>query len=168
MYSYIYVSTCTSIDTYTHLYIHMHTYMHTHIHTYIYTYKQVKQSLNKYGLFAFSIEDLDRSPMKIKMKNEKNEKKSSKNNINNQNNKNINENSIDIHEIALNEDNEPLGSVPGWGTQLLTSARFAHSNTYIEKLANIYGFIILNMKIVILRTEDTVPLYGRLYVLQLI
>jgi predicted TPR repeat methyltransferase len=107
--------------------------------------------------------------MKIKMKNEKNERILSKNNINiNQNNKNINENGIDINEIVLNEDNEPLESVPGWGTQLLTSARFAHSNIYIEKLANIYGFIILNMKIVILRTEDTVPLYGRLYVLQMI
>jgi len=119
-------------------------------------FKQVKQSLNKYGLFAFSIEDLDRSPMKIKMKNLTN------------NCINISQNSINVNEIVLNEDNEPLGSVPGWGTQLLTSARFAHSNSYIEILANLYGFIILNMKIVILRTEDTVPLYGRLYVLQII
>jgi predicted TPR repeat methyltransferase len=94
--------------------------------------------------------------MKIKMKN------LTKNSIN------ISQNSINVNEIVLNEDNEPLGSVPGWGTQLLTSARFAHSNSYIEILANLYGFVILNMKIVILRTEDTVPLYGRLYVLQII
>ena len=63
-------------------------------------------------------------------------------------------------------DYEIDGAVPGWGGQLLKSARFAHSNSYIQMLADIHGFQILKMKIVVLRTEETIPLYGRLYVLQ--
>lgn len=117
-------------------------------------FKHVKKSLNKYGLFAFSIEDLDNSPMKT---NKNHNMIDDKNQVN----------SIDLDNLVLS-DGEPLGAVPGWGTQLLTSARFAHSNSYIETLAKMCGFLILNMKIVTLRTEDTIPLYGRLYVLQMI
>ena len=61
---------------------------------------------------------------------------------------------------------EPVGAVPGWGGELLKSARFAHSNLYIEILAHIYGFQIVKSKSVILRTEETIPLHGRLYVLE--
>ena len=63
-------------------------------------------------------------------------------------------------------DFEPVGAVPGWGGELLKSARFAHSNSYIEILAHIYGFQIVKSKSVILRTEETIPLHGRLYVLE--
>ena len=63
-------------------------------------------------------------------------------------------------------DFEPVGAVPGWGGELLKSARFAHSNSYIEILAHIHGFQIVKSKSVILRTEETIPLYGRLYVLE--
>ena len=63
-------------------------------------------------------------------------------------------------------DFEPVGAVPGWGGELLKSARFAHSNSYIEILAHIHGFQIIKSKSVILRTEETIPLYGILYVLE--
>jgi shikimate kinase len=71
----------------------------------------------------------------------------------------------DGKEVTIVES-EIQGAVPGWGAQLLKSARFAHSNSYIEALCQIHGFQILKMKIVVLRTEETVPLHGRLYVLQ--
>ena len=76
------------------------------------------------------------------------------------------DNNVRSNSVINMGDNEIDGAVPGWGGQLLKSARFAHSNSYIETLAEIHGFQILKMKIVILRTEETIPLYGRLYVLQ--
>lgn len=143
---------------------------------------QIKQSLKKNGLFLFSIEDLDSSPMKIDATSDERTV-----NVNVRTDNEI----IDIHDtddniqniIKLDEmnkmkqknskgskitDYEIDGAVPGWGGQLLKSARFAHSNSYIQILADIHGFQILKMKIVILRTEETIPLYGRLYVLQIV
>jgi predicted TPR repeat methyltransferase len=152
---------------------------------------QIKQSLKKHGLFLFSIEDLDSSPMKIDATSDERTVRSDArtnstfidNNNNSTNNNNNNNNIIDntnnnisneensSNKVRNNRvismiDNEIDGAVPGWGGQLLKSARFAHSNSYIETLAEIHGFQILKMKIVVLRTEETIPLYGRLYVLQ--
>ena len=141
---------------------------------------QIKQSLKKNGLFLFSIEDLDSSPMKIAATSDE---RTVNVNVRTDNKvTDINDSQGNINEmIKLDEmnkmkqinckdfriaDYEIDGAVPGWGGQLLKSARFAHSNSYIQILAEIHGFQILKMKIVILRTEETIPLYGRLYVLQ--
>lgn len=141
---------------------------------------QIKQSLKKNGLFLFSIEDLDSSPMKIDATSDERTvdvNVSTNNKLIDINNADENINNIvkfdgmnkteqiDSKDLKIT-DYEIDGAVPGWGGQLLKSARFAHSNSYIQILAEIHGFQILEMKIVILRTEETIPLYGRLYVLQ--
>jgi hypothetical protein len=70
--------------------------------------------------------------------------------------------------VEFSSDGEPIGAVPGWGAQLLKSARFAHSDEYINILASHHGFAVVATKITILRTEETVPLQGRFYLLQLL
>lgn len=91
------------------------------------------------GLFAFSTEDLDLSPMKV-------DNASS--------------------EPALNNEWEPEGAVPGWGAKLLKSARFGHSNRYIDELAGRYHFRVVAHTGKTLRTEGTTPLQGSMFVLQ--
>lgn len=130
-------------------------------------FNKIKKSLNKNGLFAFSIEDLDKSPMKIHRENVGE----------NSGNSSFFDSNCAVSNSALNNtlnstlnnhllvDNEPMGACPGWGVQLLTSARFAHTNKYIETLCEIYGFELMLSRNVILRTEETVPLSGILYIL---
>ena len=129
------------------------------------------------GLFMFTTEDLDLSPMRIHHTSTTAIKSVAKvsgpdhngttvtcpdsctnitnNNTNTSNVLNLDETDLDI-----------TGAVPGWGGQLLTSARFAHSNKYIEMLAQKYSFDIVGRKSIILRTEETVPLPGNLFILQ--
>jgi predicted TPR repeat methyltransferase len=150
-------------------------------------FAQIKRSLKKNGLLIFSIEDLDVSPMRTEVTvvvqentntqatstgvaagvgvqdcvSSQNKETSKMKNISNLETRILD----DGKEVTIVES-EIQGAVPGWGAQLLKSARFAHSNSYIEALCQIHGFQILKMKIVVLRTEETVPLHGRLYVLQ--
>ena len=165
-------------------------------------FRQVKRCLSIHGFFLFSIEDLDRSPMRVKGKSNN---ESLKSGVSSHENASANSDKINQYhgddkyrkvtekkmEIGVGEekreeikpesnyyllpdrikhlkiiDFEPVGAVPGWGGELLKSARFAHSNSYIEILAHIHGFQIVKSKSVILRTEETIPLYGRLYVLE--
>jgi predicted TPR repeat methyltransferase len=63
-------------------------------------------------------------------------------------------------------DVEIAGAVPGWGAQLLSSARFAHSDAYIRALSALHGYDVLVHKRVVLRTEETIPLPGNIYILQ--
>jgi hypothetical protein len=65
------------------------------------------------------------------------------------------------------EDDELVGAVPGWGGQLLTSARFAHSHAYIAALASHSGFEIVSVRSLPLRLEGTVQLNGLFYLLKL-
>jgi hypothetical protein len=65
------------------------------------------------------------------------------------------------------EDDELVGAVPGWGGQLLTSARFAHSHAYIAALAAHCGFEIVSVRSLPLRLEGTVQLNGLFYLLKL-
>lgn len=95
--------------------------------------------LKKGGLFAFSTEDLDLSPMKV---------------------------DNGSSEPALDNEWEPEGAVPGWGAKLLKSARFGHSNRYIEELAGRYHFRVVAHTGKTLRTEGTTPLQGSMFVLQ--
>ena len=61
---------------------------------------------------------------------------------------------------------EIVGAVPGWGAQLLHSARFAHSHTYIKSLADIHGYTIVSRRNETLRLECTQPQPGIFYILQ--
>ena len=162
-------------------------------------FRQISRILEQNGLFLFSIEDLEKSPMRVSdemllrshfddenIGNKKNQRngntrkdKNNENSDNNGNNENSEKNEKSDNKKNYYDENdhcnennfhweEPRGAVPGWGGQLLKSARFAHSNQYIEALAQIHGFRILESKSVVLRTEETVPLYGILYVLKVI
>jgi hypothetical protein len=132
-------------------------------------FAQVSRCLSKNGLFAFSIEDLDSSPMKVHRPIldllTQTAVDTSLENIN----LIVSEEKVSQEKeiVKMVKVDEPLGAVPGWGGQLLSSARFAHSDSYIKLLSKIHGFNILITKIVILRTEETIPLHGRLYILEL-
>ena len=76
----------------------------------------------------------------------------------------INENKNEI--IFLNEGEEPVGAVPGWGAKLRSSARFAHSDTYIQALSIHYGFSVLACRKLPLRNEGSIAIMGIFYVLQ--
>lgn len=103
-------------------------------------FHQIYQILNSSGLFAFSTEDLTSSPMKT--------------NIIPENNQDLEASPYEIH-----------GAVPGWGCQLLKSARFGHSHEYIVRLADMHSFKIVDQIFKILRYEEGTPLYGYLYIL---
>ena len=61
---------------------------------------------------------------------------------------------------------EVLGAVPGWGAQLLSSTRFAHSAAYIELLCLVHGFSTVDCRGALLRTEGSFPIHGLMYTLQ--
>ena len=56
-------------------------------------------------------------------------------------------------------------SFPGEGFLLRPSGRFAHSQSYIESLAQKYGFSVVLCDEVVLRIEDGRPMAGQVYVL---
>lgn len=65
------------------------------------------------------------------------------------------------HFAFSTEDDE------GDGFTLLSSARFAHSETYVRGLAGRHGFTVLRARAETIRTERDQPVDGRLYVLRL-
>lgn len=108
-----------------------------------------KRALGKDGLLAFSTEDLDASPMRVGA---------------------AADGSLSGVEGAAGgeggnggERDEIEGAVPGWGAQLLSSARFAHAHAYIQRLSVRHGFEVAATRQITLRTEGSVPLAGRLY-----
>ena len=98
------------------------------------------------GIFAFSTEDLDASPMLP--------------------------DTLPVDPAAVEQSDErvvellrcePVGV---GGVRLLKSARFGHSRDYIERLAEMYGFQVLETQSIVLRKEEGVPLPGNLFVLR--
>ena len=114
------------------------------------TFAAVRRALRRGGLFAFSTEDLEASPMRSPPPMAECRGDSP----------------LAVTVPGHAEDSEDIpGAVPGWGAALLTSARFAHSVRYIEELAAMHSLQVLRRKEVVLRTESTVPLAGQLFVL---
>jgi predicted TPR repeat methyltransferase len=107
------------------------------------------------GLFMFTTEDLEHSPMRVQPLG-----KPDHSSI-----KSRGDTAAAAGETQLNGAEIP-GAVPGWGAQLLTSARFAHSDRYIRALCEKHGFRVLCHERIVLRTEETVPLPGNIYILQ--
>ena len=107
------------------------------------------------GLLLFSTEDLDVSPMRLDP------------------NPSSDHPSLDLDPspegggaASLLHDDDIPGAVPGWGAQLLSSARFAHSHAYVKRLAARHGYTLEASRQIVLRTEVTVPLGGRIYLLR--
>lgn len=105
------------------------------------------QVLKADGLFAFSTEDLESSPMLLALNTDIGSEEVSKS----------------VSEIS---EFEIEGAVPGWGARLLSSARFGHSNSYITALCQRYGFEVIGHEVKTLRTEETKPLPGNMFVLR--
>lgn len=94
------------------------------------------QSLVPGGLLIFSTEDLNSSPMRSQGSS-----------------------------CEFSIEHEPTGDMSQY-LQLLSSARFAHSTEYITVLASMHGFEVLEVKDVIIRKEQAVPLPGKIYLLK--
>jgi len=94
------------------------------------------------GLFLFSTEDLDASPMK----------KSEQVPV---------PRTTYLEEVCGYEDLKYIH-----GVQMLTSARFAHSHRYIMNLVERFGFNLVEMRDIVVRTEVSVPLPGKIYLLE--
>ena len=111
------------------------------------------------GLFMFSTEDLETSPMRVEHMNVSTTSTTTQ------------EDSRDKSACtapvdSLDTDYDIEGAVPGWGGQLLKSARFAHSDRYIRALCEKHRFRVLVHEKIILRTEETIPLPGNIYIMQ--
>lgn len=117
-----------------------------------------RAALRENGLFLFSVENLDESPMQINRNQQKQAATSS--------NGDAEDVSIRVPEDISFDGDEPVGAVPGWGAQLLSSARFAHSHAYIEALCKKHRFHIVEARQQILRHEGTMPLQGIFYALE--
>ena len=120
-------------------------------------FRQARRCLRPRGLLAFSVEDLDKSPMRVARP--------------------PGDAAGTAHghghghgsapaDGATDADGELVGAVPGWGAQLLSSARFAHAHAYIAALAEAHGFREAAGREGVLRNEGGVALPGRLYVLE--
>jgi len=108
-------------------------------------FNHAKNILKMNGLILFSTEDLERSPMK-----------SNKEKLNYLNSSVLNNNGIEYED-----------AIPGWGGEILSSARFAHSNTYIQLITSLHGFSILSHREgIVLRTEESVPIPGNMFICQ--
>ena len=127
------------------------------------------------GLFMFTTEDLDSSPMLVSTKKPSDTPNSTATSTNASacssgftashdvsNDVDKVSDSVSVVKVA----HEIPGAVPGWGARLLTSARFAHSDSYIRQLCVMHGFRVLCREKIVLRTEETVPLPGNIYILQ--
>lgn len=113
----------------------------------------------KRGLFLFTTEDLDSSPMRLQREISANDNDAT-------NLKNV---SDSIHDDDNNEDEDEddfLGAVPGWGAQMLSSARFAHSHSYVLQLCRKYKFHLFSHRQVKLRKEEGIELPGNVYLIQ--
>jgi predicted TPR repeat methyltransferase len=128
-------------------------------------FARVSEALHPAGLFAFSVEDLDRSTMKATniavaaAPGPSSDYEGS----GGERRREVADASGKCHVLL---DEEVLGAIPGWGAQLLTSTRFAHSTTYIEVLSAAHGFSVCACSSVVLRKEASNPVYGLMWILQ--
>lgn len=126
------------------------------------------------GFFTFSIEDLERSTMRTTAitphagqcqesgENGKGERVEGEGQGQGQRRK-VEDRQGACHVVV---GDEVLGAVPGWGAQLLSSTRFAHSAAYIELLCLVHGFSTVDCRGALLRTEGSSPIHGLMYTLQ--
>ena len=105
-------------------------------------------ALKRGGYFLFSVEDLDKSTMRVQRDTDHVVAEG------------------DATDVSIDAKGEIIGAVPGWGAELLTSSRFAHTNKYIETLAQVHNFRVSKTKGVDLRTESSSPIAGLMFVLQ--
>mmetsp|Transcript_5049 Transcript_5049/g.8278 ORF Transcript_5049/g.8278 Transcript_5049/m.8278 type:complete len:556 (+) Transcript_5049:111-1778(+) len=105
------------------------------------TFSLVSQALRLGGLFLFSTEDLDASPMRRPK--------------------------LDTGGGIESERGGTPNSEGSVGVELLSSARYAHSQGYIEQLAKLHGFLVMRVEELVIRTEASVPLPGKIFALQL-
>lgn len=99
----------------------------------------INQTLRNDGYFAFSTEDLDDSRMKV---------------------------ATELDNGIISDEYDIPGAVPGWGVQLLRSARFGHSHQYISQLSDKFNFKIVQHEKSILRREEGDVISGNMYILQ--
>lgn len=101
------------------------------------TFSLARRALKPGGLLLFSTEDLDSSPMRRSVQGS--------------------------CSIPGSGEKERGG---GEGVELLSSARYAHSQSYIMGLADTYRFHVCRVQALVIRTEASVPLPGRIFLLQ--
>ena len=58
------------------------------------------------------------------------------------------------------------GKEAAGGVELLSSARYAHSQAYVTQLAARFGFLLVREEELVIRTEASMPLPGRIFLLQ--
>lgn len=107
------------------------------------TFSLARRALKLGGLLLFSTEDLDASPMRRSDRSTPTSTQS--------------ESCTEVH----------VPNVMEVGVELLSSARYAHSQSYIEAVAVRHGFYVARVEELIIRTEASVPLPGKIFVLQL-
>jgi predicted TPR repeat methyltransferase len=114
----------------------------------------VQSSLSSDGLFIFSTEQLETSPMRLLIHRE------------GLGEARLGETDSSESNAAIEEMRkyEPEGHTNG--AQILSSGRFAHSHSYILSLGEKYGFSVVHIEDIIVRTEVNVPLPGKIYVFQ--
>jgi predicted TPR repeat methyltransferase len=103
----------------------------------------IHQCLSVSGIFLFSTEQLENSPMKLARGARGGQ---------------------DQREGEELRKFEPEGYAVG--AQMLSSGRFAHSHSYILALVEMCGFSIVHIEDIIVRTEVSIPLPGKIYVAQ--
>lgn len=116
-------------------------------------FQSARYALRSGGLLLFSVEDLDASPLVIPGRVVPTATTST------------DARPVQTHSVTV--DGEIIGAIPGWGGQLLHSARFAHSHSYIQALADIHEYKIVSRRHEVLRLECTQPQPGIFYILQL-
>jgi len=107
------------------------------------------------GLLVFSIENLAKSTMRVRQTTATAAGAGGQ--------EAETENGVLLGHVGLDLD----AAVPGWGGELLSSSRHAHSPEYVAALAAAHGFTTLAMQEVVLRTESTLEIQGLMYVLSL-
>ena len=114
---------------------------------FVQTFSLARRALKLGGLLLFSTEDLDASPMRRSDRTTPTSTQS--------------ESCPEVHVPNVMEVEV------GVGVELLSSARYAHSQSYIEAVAVRHGFYVARVEELIIRTEASVPLPGKIFVLQL-
>lgn len=110
----------------------------------------IHQCLSLSGIFLFSTEQLESSPMKFIRDGTSND------------NISTDKTQSEIEELKKYEPEVEFLT----GAQMLTSGRFAHNHSYVLALAEMCGFSIVSIEDIIVRTEVSVPLPGKIYVAQ--
>jgi predicted TPR repeat methyltransferase len=108
---------------------------------FVQTFSLARRALKLGGLLLFSTEDLDASPMRRSDRS--------------------------TPTSTQSESCTEVPNVMEVGVELLSSARYAHSQSYIEAVAVRHGFYVARVEELIIRTEASVPLPGKIFVLQL-